>query len=81
MAGVCWGGQGGDRARRMALVRRRRSLALCVWTMVTFTAMPYRSTTPYTTSGVSVVATPGDSRRDGVGGLGSPAGSPWRPPG
>lgn len=42
----------------MALFRRRRSLWLLLWTMVTFTAIPYKSTTPYTTAGVNGVATP-----------------------
>lgn len=36
----------GDSARRIALFRRRRSLWLLLWTMVTFTAIPYKSTTP-----------------------------------
>lgn len=36
----------GDRALMMALLRLRRSLWLWLWTMVTLTAMPYRSTTP-----------------------------------
>lgn len=53
----------GDSARRMALLRRRRSLWLLLCTMVTFTAIPYKSTTPYTTGGVSGVATPAAGRR------------------
>lgn len=63
----------GDSARRMALFRRRRSLWLLLWTMVTFTAIPYKSTTPYTTGGVSGVATPagaGGAGKAGKGGEG-----------
>lgn len=53
----------GDRALRMALFRRSRSLWLLLWTMVTFTAIPYKSTTPYTTGGVNGVATPGGEKQ------------------
>lgn len=55
----------GDSALRMALLRRSRSLWLLLWTMVTFTAIPYKSTTPYTTGGVSGVATPVMEQNEG----------------
>lgn len=58
----------GDSARRMALFLRRRSLWLLLWTMVTFTAIPYKSTTPYTTGGVNGVATPVGVEGTGMGG-------------